>query len=83
MVRLVDMDVERRRRLTRLQVQQHCRTKGDSRRQQQQEADRRKLNLNHIYIGQSLVVAVSDSVAVSYSVAVLTSWLIYKCSDPG
>ena len=48
-----ESDAERRRRLNRVQLQQHCRAEDDSQRQQWQEAD-----------SQSLVVAASDSVAV-------------------
>ena len=56
-------------------MQRDRRAEDNSWRQQQREADQCKHNLIHAYIGQSLIVAASDSVAT------LISWLIYDCSN--
>ena len=71
----MESDAERRRRLIRVRVQRHRRAEDDSRKQQHQETDQPRHNLNYAYFSQPPIIAASDGITA------LLSWLIYECSD--
>ena len=70
----MELDAERQRRLTGVQLQWYHRTEDDFWRQTGWEADRDMHNLIHTYIGQPVVFADSDGVAALVLVNLQVQW---------